>query len=184
MHDLLRQVPGPKAITYTVNAGAIPTDHWTQDEAIGGGRIAGEACHFIDLLRFLVGSTITSVQATGQPSGRGVIDTAVITLRFTDGSIGTIQYFSAGGRAFPKERLEAFAGGRTLQLDNFRRLRSFNWPAFSGRSLWRQDKGQDALAQRFLAAVRGEAALPIPIEELEESSRVTIECAEALRTRT
>jgi predicted dehydrogenase/threonine dehydrogenase-like Zn-dependent dehydrogenase len=181
MHELLQQVPGPKAFSYTVNAGAVPPDHWTQDAAIGGGRIAGEACHFIDLLRFLAGSTITSAQATGQPSGRGTIDTAVITLRFSDGSLGTIQYLSNGGRAFPKERLEAFADGRTLQLDNFRRLRSFNWPAFGGRSLWRQDKGQDALVRRFLAAVHGEAALPIPVDEIEESSRVTIECAEALR---
>src|SRR5690606_31359851 len=124
----------------TVNAGAIPADHWTQDPAVGGGRIVGEACHFIDLLRFLAGAAIVSHEVRTMEAATG--DTATITLSFADGSIGTVHYFANGSKSFPKERLEVFAGGRILQLDNFRRLKGFGWPGFKRMSLWRQDKGQ------------------------------------------
>jgi len=92
----------------TVNAGAIPADHWTQDRAVGGGRIIGEGCHFIDLLRFLAGSPIVSVQAMmmGETGGGAVRDDKVsFTLGFEDGSFGTVHYLANGHKSFPKERL-------------------------------------------------------------------------------
>src|SRR6185437_11565961 len=121
---------------------AIPADHWTQDEEVGGGRILGEGCHFIDLLRHLAGSPIASHQCVVM-SGT-TRDTASIHLAFVNGSIGTIHYFANGSKTFPKERLEVFASGRVLQIDNFRSLTGFGWPGFSRERLWRQDKGQKA----------------------------------------
>ncbi len=184
MKVLLAGVKEPKAFVMTVNAGAIPPEHWTQDPAVGGGRIVGEACHFIDLLRFLAGSPISGFQAVsiGKVPGIAVAeDKASITLRFIDGSIGTIHYLANGHKSFPKERLEVFAGGRILQLDNFRKLTGFGWRGFSKMNLWRQNKGQKACAAAFVQAVEQGVAVPIPFEELMEVSRVSIEVAEVLR---
>lgn len=181
---LLAGVSGPKAFVMTVNAGAIPPEHWTQDVAVGGGRIVGEGCHFIDLLRFFAGSPIKAFHAVSIGKGAGVAvveDKVSITLRFQDGSIGTVLYLANGHKSFPKERLEVFAGGRILQLDNYRRLRGFGWPGFSRMNLWRQNKGQKDCAVRFVQAVENGAEAPIPFEELLEVSRVAIEVAEALR---
>ena len=184
MKSLLAGVKEPKAFVMTVNAGAIPPEHWTQDSAVGGGRIVGEACHFIDLLRFLSGSPITGFQAVsiGKMSDVAMAeDKASITLRFGDGSIGTIHYLANGHKSFPKERLEVFVGGRILQLDNYRRLKGFGWPGFGKMNLWRQNKGQQACAAAFVQAVKQGSAAPIPFEELMEVSRVSIEVAEMLR---
>jgi predicted dehydrogenase/threonine dehydrogenase-like Zn-dependent dehydrogenase len=178
---LLARRSGPLSAVMTVNAGTIPGDHWTQDRAIGGGRIIGEACHFIDLLRHLVGQPITAHVATKQDTPEG--DTATITLQFGDGSIGTIHYFANGSRSFPKERLEVFAGGAILQLDNFRRLTGFGWPGFRRFNLWQQDKGQQPAVEAFLAAIRAGTEAPIPWPELLEVSGATIDIAEALSPR-
>jgi predicted dehydrogenase/threonine dehydrogenase-like Zn-dependent dehydrogenase len=173
--ELLRGSPGPKSLVFTANAGAIPAGHWTQDAEVGGGRIIGEACHFIDLLRFLVGAPIVGhdLRMMDGPTR----DTATIHLRFADGSIGTIHYFANGSKTFPKERLEVFASGRVLQLDNFRKLRAFGWPGFRGMNLWRQDKGQRACAAAFSQAVLSGGPAPIPLEQILEVARVTIEIA-------
>ncbi len=172
---LLDGARGPKSFVMTVNAGAIPADHWTQDREVGGGRIVGEACHFIDLLRFLVGTPITGSQRIAMDSSTQ--DTVTLQLSFADGSIGTVHYFSNGSKAFPKERLEVFAAGRVLQLDNFRKLTGFGWPGFSKMNLWGQDKGQKACVQAFVDAIRGEGPVPIPFDEVIEVSRVSIALA-------
>jgi predicted dehydrogenase/NADPH:quinone reductase-like Zn-dependent oxidoreductase len=177
IHSLLRDVAEPKAFVMTVNAGAIPGEHWTQDRAVGGGRILGEACHFIDLLRFLAGAPIEREAVTTMRSRSG--DTATISLGFADGSIGTIHYFANGSKSVPKERLEVFVSGRVLQLDNFRKLVGFGWPKFGKMALWRQDKGQRACAKAFIEAVAGGRAAPIPIDELLEVARVTIAVSKA-----
>jgi predicted dehydrogenase len=156
----------------TVNAGMIPPDHWTQDPEIGGGRIIGEACHFIDLLRFLVGNTIIS---RGIARMRyGAEDTVSIQFAFADDSIGTIHYFANGNKRFPKERLEVFCGGKILQLDNFKRLQGFGWNGFRSMKLWRQDKGQEAEVKAFVEAVSQGKTSPIPFEELTEVMETTL----------
>jgi predicted dehydrogenase len=104
-------------------------------------------------------------------------DTTTLQLDFADGSIGTVHYFANGSKAFPKERVEVFAAGRVLQLDNFRRLTGFGWPGFSRLALWRQDKGQASCAAAFIRAVESGGPAPIPLEELLEVSRVTIDIA-------
>ncbi|MCC6587588.1 MAG: bi-domain-containing oxidoreductase [Bryobacterales bacterium] len=170
--QLLASSPAAKSFIYTVNAGVIPPDHWTQDSSIGGGRILGEACHFIDLLRFLAASPIASVQTS-----RLAADTVTISLTFADGSIGSIHYFANGNKSFPKERLEVFASGRILLLDNFRSLRGHGWPGFKKMNLWRQDKGADAMAAAFMAAVREGKPSPIPFDELLEVTQATLQAA-------
>jgi predicted dehydrogenase len=184
MRELLAPVAEPKSFIMTMNAGAIPANHWTQDPQVGGGRIIGEACHFIDLMRFLADSEIVSVQARGMGETDGVAiteDKAAITLGFADGSFGTIHYLANGAASFPKERVEVFAGGGILQLDNFRKLRGYGWPGFKRMNLWRQDKGQNGCAAAFLAAVESGSPTPIPAEEIFEVARVTIEAAGQLR---
>jgi predicted dehydrogenase/threonine dehydrogenase-like Zn-dependent dehydrogenase len=179
LRELLAAAPGPKSFVVTVNAGAIPAHHWTQDPAVGGGRLLGEGCHFIDLLRHLAGHPIDSHQVARMAAPTA--DTATVTLRFADGSLGTIHYLANGSKAFPKERLEVFAAGRVLQLDNFRRLRGFGWPGFTTMNLWRQDKGQKACAAAFVQAVRAGAPSPIALNELLEVGRIGIAIEEALR---
>ena len=180
IEQLLDGFTGPKSFMMTVNAGEIPSDHWTQDWEVGGGRIIGEACHFIDLLRHLAASPITRHQATymrAVPRRLDMRDIVTITLSFVDGSMGTIHYFANGNKSFPKERLEVFSGGRILQLDNFRRLRGFGWPGFSKMNLRRQDKGQKACVAAFLDAISEGRQAPIPRSEIEEVCRVTMEIA-------
>lgn len=187
MKTLLDTVKEPKSFIMTMNAGAIPADHWTQDNAVGGGRIIGEACHFIDLMRFLAGSKIVSIQARrmGETDAVQILeDKASITLGFEDGSFGTIFYLANGASSFPKERVEVFTAGRVLQLDNFRKLKAFGWPGFSKMNLWRQDKGQDACAAVFVDSIRDGKEAPIPADEIFEVARVTIQVAEILRAQT
>lgn len=181
---LLDSATEPAVFVMTVNAGAIPATHWTQDPLVGGGRIVGEACHFIDLLRYLAGAPIASASATSMGRAPGVViteDKAVITITFENGSIGTIIYTANGHKSFPKERLDVFSGGRVLHLDNFRRLTGFGWPGFRKLNLWRQDKGQRACAAAFVRAVESGGPSPIALPELLEVARVTIEVAESLR---
>ncbi len=183
MKALLNANPAPKSFVMTVNAGDIPPDHWTQDPVQGGGRIIGEACHFIDLLRFLSGSHFSSIQATRMGSAPGVAvrdDKATITMAFEDGSFGTVHYLANGHRSFPKERLEVFCGGAVLQLDNFRRMTGYGWSGFKKMNLRGQDKGQKACAAAFVAALRDGGAAPIPFTEIIEVTRATFDAVSAL----
>jgi len=174
--SLLNNTTYPKAMVMTVNAGDIPPDHWTHDLEIGGGRIVGEACHFIDLLRYLAGETIVNYQI--QFMNTSTKDTATIQLSFADGSIGTIHYFSNGTKSFNKEKLEIFVDGRILQLDNYRKLSGFNWPGFKSMNLWKQDKGQKACAKAFIESVSKKTLVPpIPMEEIFEVSKISIKLA-------
>jgi predicted dehydrogenase/threonine dehydrogenase-like Zn-dependent dehydrogenase len=184
--ELLAGVQEPKSFVMTVNAGMIPPGHWTQDPAVGGGRIIGEGCHFIDLLRYLAGHPIKAVQvvAMGPAPGVAVRDDKVsFMLSFADGSFGTVHYLANGHKSVPKERLEVFAAGRVLQLGNFKSLKGYGWPGFRSMGLWRQDKGQNACAAAFVKAVKEGGLLPIPFDELVEVTRMSFEVAEAASGR-
>ncbi len=176
--QLLINAKGPKSITMTINSGFIPKEHWTQDPITGGGRIIGEACHFIDLLRFLVDAPINSWHQVNMDEP--MKDTVIIQLKFSDGSIGVINYFSNGSKSLAKERIEIFTSGRILQLNNFRKLTGFGWPGFKKYNLWRQDKGQDACTKEFVKAIKGGYKSPISFDEILEVSRTSIEIAENL----
>ncbi|MCP3669440.1 MAG: zinc-binding dehydrogenase [Gammaproteobacteria bacterium] len=183
MKQLLESTPEAKAFVMTVNAGGIPADHWTQDRSIGGGRIIGEGCHFVDLLRFLAGAPIISVQAMkmGSVPGMAVSDDKVsINLLFADGSFGTVHYLANGHKSFPKERLEVFCGGAILQLDNFRKLQGYNWPDFKKMNLLQQDKGNSACAAAFVDAIENGEPSPIPFEEIVEVTNACFDVVDQL----
>jgi len=158
MYHLLDKVNEPKCFNITVNAGYIPADSWIQSRSQGGGRIIGEACHWIDLLRFLARSTIVDVGGWGMGHSTAIEtreDKAIINLRFADGSIGCINYFANGGKRFPKERIEVFAG--------------------NAERMYRQEKGQFSCVQAYVDSVRSGNGSPITLNEILEVSRAAIE---------
>ena len=170
---------GPLAISILVNAGEIPRDSWVQDRAVGGGRIVGEACHFIDLARHLVGSKITRIAVLAASTHQRVTDDiASIVLGFRDGSTATIQYLSNGHRTFPKERIECFFDGKTLRIDNYRRLSAWGIEGLATLLPQSQDKGQVQLVDRFVRAVRTGQPSPISLDEIVEVSEWSIRAAE------
>ncbi len=185
MKSLLRELHEPKSFVMTVNAGSIPAGHWVHDPHAGGGRIVGEGCHFIDLLRFLCGSPIVAVQATtfGREAAVAIRDDKMtITLSFADGSFGTVHYLANGHRSVSKERLEVFCAGRVIQLDNFRRMTAVGWKSFRKMNLWQQDKGHVDEVRAFLKAISEGGPLPIPLEELNEVTRASFDAVVAAQS--
>ena len=174
--SLLASVRDPVSFIMTVNAGAIPIDHWTQDSHVGGGRLLGEGCHFIDLLRYLAASPIATSHVVYLDNA--CRDSFTIQLSFENGSIGTVHYYANGHRSFPKERLEVFAAGKVIQLDNFIKMKGYGWSGFSKMNLWSQDKGQTALVNAFVSAVSISAVSPIPVNEIFEVMDVCLELAD------
>ena len=143
----------PACMIMTVNAGYIPPDHWMHDRQVGGGRIIGEGCHWIDLLGFIIGASVKAVQTINVGDVAGVQtrnDHVSISLAFDDGSIGCLNYLANGHRTYPKESLTIFAEGKTLTLDNFRRLQAYGYGRFRRMKLLRQDKGHQAELSAFV----------------------------------
>ena len=162
---------GPFSMVYTINAGSLPADHWLNDPLRGGGRLVGEACHFVDLLRFIADAPITATTIAR------IGDGGTITLSFGDGSVGTVHYFTSGHTSVPKERLEVFGGGRVWQIDNFRALRVSGAGFDPVKKLKRfsrmpaQDKGHQAAVAAFIDATRHGKSAPIPFAESIEVTR-------------
>ena len=183
MKSLLSSSNEPKSFVMTMNAGNIPSNHWVHDSDIGGGRIIGEACHYIDLMLFLAGSKIIDISARcmGQKfSGKINDDNATITLGFSDGSFGTINYLSNGSSSFPKETINVFTSGKVLALDNFRTLKGYGWGSFNTMKTWRQDKGQKYCVKAFIESINS-GKQSIPIEDIFEVASVSLDIAEILR---
>ena len=176
----MRSTQGDKSVLITVNAGHIPEDHWTQDDAIGGGRIVGEACHFIDLARHLVDSPINTCEGFPMSGGGGRLgDCASIQMAFEDGSIATVLYLSNGPKDFPKERIEVFAGGKVYACDNFRLTREYGGNRkFKTRQ---QDKGHAAGILQFINSIKSGTKTPIPLDEIIEVSEHSIKVSDQIR---
>lgn len=178
----LLTIKEPKIFSITMNAGKIASEHWTQDKSIGGGRIIGEACHCIDLMRHLAGSSVNDMHVMKLNSKYdSKNDNVSITLGFADGSFGTIHYISNGGYAFPKERLEVHVNNSSIQLDNFKGLKFFNWAGNRNKRLLIQNKGQFECVQSFKDSVINNKPTPIPFEEIYEVSRITIKIDEMMK---
>ena len=155
----------PMHVHYRVNAGYIPSNHWTQDPVIGGGRIIGEGCHFIDLALSLVKQPIIAVSANALPNaGKYKNDNVSMVITFSDGSIATIDYLANGDKSFQKESVEVFCAGRIAILDDFRSLLLVHDGKRESHKLnWGQDKGHTAEIDAFTHAVKtGKAAIEIP----------------------
>ena len=175
LKSLLDSIETPKSFIYLCNAGYMPDSHWTQSSSIGGGRLLGESCHFVDLIRYLASSPIQDLQLLCAADNKPCPDTFSLQFGFANGSIGTVHYFANGSKAFPKERLEVFASGKVFRLDNFRKLQAWGLPGFRTRRLFSQDKGQSACCAAFLQAVRDGGPSPIPVSELFEVQRWLLE---------
>lgn len=179
---LLKGRSQPVAISMMVNAGDLPANHWTHDPAVGGGRIIGEGCHFIDLLLFLVGSPIVAVQSTmfGPAAGGLREDKMTVNLSFADGSIGVIHYWANGSKSYPKERVEVFSEGRVLVIDNWRRLAGFDWPAVKAMRM-SQDKGHKSEVALFLERIASGGEPLIPFDQLEMVTRASFAAVKSAR---
>lgn len=179
--ELLAGRSSPLLMQYRMNAGYIPLDHWVHGPE-GGGRNRGEACHIYDLFTFLCGARVASVQAapvrpaTGHYSPR---DNFVATISFTDGSVGTLVYTALGASDLPKERMEVFADGKVLVLDDYLRL-TVHGARAKGVELKAQDKGQKEELRAFAAAVLGGGAWPIPLWQQLQATEIALEVEEML----
>jgi predicted dehydrogenase len=165
-----------------VNAGRLPADHWLRDPAVGGGRLVGEACHFVDLCSAIVGRPLRTVAAA--PLGAGA-DSFHLTLAYDDGSLGLISYVATGSPRMAKERIEVLGAGRSAVIDDFRRLQLYGGRARPVLPVGLvKDKGHEAALARFLAFVAEGGAPPIPYERLVETTRATLVAREALAAGT
>jgi predicted dehydrogenase len=167
-----------------VNAGFLPANHWLHDPVQGGGRILGDACHFVDFLSFLVGSPPSAVVAQGLPDGgRYHEDNVTITFTFPEGSVGTVAYLANGDKAFPKERVEVFRGGKVAVLDDFRSLQLVSdGQQQVQRARLRQDKGHLGEWQAWQAAIAAGGPAPIPYDHLFGVMQACLAAVEALRS--
>ena len=185
MKTLMKETGEPLAIQYTVNAGYLPSTHWTQDLDIGGGRIIGEACHMIDFLTYLTGALPLSVYALALPNGdryRG--DNVSIQIALSDGSIGTIHYLANGDRSYMKERVEAFSGGRIAILNDFRELDTWNAGDVKKiKSAFRMDKGHSHSWQAFVETIANGGPAPIPMDEIFAASLAAFAVGESIRQK-
>jgi predicted dehydrogenase len=182
MKDFLAEGRDPLALVYRVNAGMLPSDHWLHDPAQGGGRIVGEACHFIDFLTFLSGSLPVRVFTQSLPGDkRYPADNVLLRVEFKDGSLGCIAYLANGDRSYPKERVEVFGGGRTAVLDDFRRLELAQGGRRTSRRAWlRQEKGHREIWQAFSTSVQSGGPAPIPYVELAAVTLTSFAAVESL----
>ncbi|MGA9531617.1 MAG: bi-domain-containing oxidoreductase [Anaerolineales bacterium] len=182
MRGLFEPIQEPLVMHYRVNAGPLPADHWLLDPSIGGGRIIGEACHFIDALTYLCGSIPTQVTAQGV-SGDQAHQNVALTLQFADGSLGTINYVAGGDPSLGKERVEVFGGGRSAVMDDFRRLSTWAGGRRRVQRAWlRQDKGHRELWAAFVEAAADGGSAPIPYEQLFAVTAATFAAVQSLRS--
>ena len=156
---------GAMSMIYRVNAGSIPKDSWIQDLEIGGGRIIGEACHFIDLLTFINGSIPKAISAIALPDPNGLNDTVTISIQFENGSIGTVAYFSNGSKELPKEYLEVYHAGSTAVIKDFKEVMFYGKGRPQKKRLFNQNKGQKEMVEVFLNDLL-EGKTTIPAEEI------------------
>jgi predicted dehydrogenase/threonine dehydrogenase-like Zn-dependent dehydrogenase len=184
LRNFLSENHEPLAIHYRVNAGFVPADHWVNDPEQGGGRILGEVCHFVDFLCYLAGACPVEVQAqtVGNP-GQYSMDNVVASLKFANGTLGTIGYLANGDKLAAKERLEVFGGGSVAILEDFRRLELVrNGRKQITRARWGQDKGHKAEMQAFVDALRGKTPPPIPLEQIVGSTLATLRLQNSCQT--
>lgn len=177
-------VHGPLTVSIRFNVGAIPADHWTQDDILGGGRIIGEACHAIDLATFLTGSPPVRVfaESVGGPNAPAITDDqCFITLRHANGSLSSIAYLAGGDKAFAKERVEVLGGGRLAVIDDFREVVTSSGGKRKKIRAWQQDKGHGEEVTAFGRVLAEGGACPISWAELRAVSLASILAVRSIR---
>jgi|CXWL01.1.fsa_nt_gi polar amino acid transport system substrate-binding protein len=182
--EFFKDRQSPLSILYRINAGRVARDSWVQDPIQGGGRIIGEVCHFIDLMHFLTGSVTTRVFAESVTSRNHEItdaDSVFISLKFADGSNGSIAYLAEGDRSMPKEHVEIYGGGKTFVIDDFRKAIMFDGSEKVSK-LKSQDKGQAEAIRVVCSTVLNGGEAPIALNDLEATTRATFRIVDSLRT--
>ena len=166
----------------TMNAGNIPANVWVHDMLVGGGRIIGEACHFIDLITYLSGSKVKAVcmNAMGVNPEENT-DNATILLKYENGSTGVINYFSNGSKAYSKERVEVYSQERTLIMDNFRKTEGFGFKGFS-KLKTKLDKGHKNQFHKLINQTKNGGEALIPFEEIINTTKASFAAIESLKT--
>ncbi len=174
---------GPKNIVATMNAGHIPPDVWVHDLQVGGGRILGEACHYIDLCSYLAGSSVVSVcmNAMGKNPQKDT-DNASILLKYENGTNAVINYFANGSKAYSKERVEVYAQERTLVMDNWRTLKGYGFKGFS-RMKTRQDKGHSNQFELLVNSLKKGGDPIIPFESIYNTTKASLATIESLKSK-
>jgi predicted dehydrogenase len=170
-------------VHYTVNAGVVPPRHWVHDREQGGGRILGEVCHFIDFIQFLTGSLPSRVYAEALGSGgNGGGDNLMVTLKMTDGALGSISYLSSGDRRYPKERVEVFGGGAVGVIENFKEASFIRGGRVRRAKKWfRADRGHRAEMETLAGSIIENGPAPVRFEEYLCTTRATLAVLESLR---
>jgi len=185
MKELVSSRTAPLCMNWLINAGNIPADIWVQNMEIGGGRIIGEGCHWIDFMVYLAGAAVTKVSAMmigADTSEQVKTDKMTIVLSFADGSIGTLNYFASGPKSYPKETFQVFCQGRVLELDNFRKLTGYGFKNFKKTNLWSQDKGHDNQFTSFVKSISEGGDPLIPFEQIENVTLASFAAMESALT--
>lgn len=172
---------GAMSMIYRVNAGSIPKDTWVQDMEIGGGRIIGEACHFIDLLTYLNGSLPKRVSAMALPDPNGFNDTVNISIQFENGSTGIVAYYANGSKRLPKEYLEVYASGSTAILSDFKELKIYDKGKPYKKKMLNQNKGQQEMIEAFVNGLLKDGQSPIPMQDIFAVTRATFKVIESIK---
>ena len=172
--------PGSINVIASINAGHIPEDHWTQDMNIGGGRIVGEGCHFIDLISFFTSSEIDSVcVGTNGTSSQLKNDNATILLKYKSGSLGVINYFSNGNKSYPKERIEIYQNGKNIIIDNFKSIHFYGYREKKLKTS--QDKGHSEQFKRWNSMLKNGGPPIIPFSSIKNTSEAALLCIESIK---
>jgi predicted dehydrogenase len=180
--QLLGAADTPINVIATMNAGHIPPEVWVHDMLVGGGRIIGEACHFVDLITYFTGSKVKSVHMSSMGSNPSEnTDNAVITLKYENGSQGVINYFANGSKSYSKERIEVYWSNKTIVIDNFREMKGYGIKGFS-KMKSKQDKGHYNQFKEFLEFLKNGDNPPIPFDEIINTTQATLSAIESLKT--
>jgi len=171
----------PLSMNYRINSGEIPIDSWIQDNEIGGGRIIGEVCHFVDFLTWINGSLPKTIFASAMKTESNKNDTVVVNISFQNGSVGTINYFSNGSKSLPKEYIEVYQSNTSYIIKDFKELEIWG-KSKSNKKLLNQDKGQSLMVKKFIESLNGGEPL-IPVEEIFKVTLATFKVLESIRTR-
>jgi predicted dehydrogenase len=182
--ELLERKHGPYLINYRINAGFVPRNHWVQDPEVGGGRIIGECCHFIDFFNYIVESEIRNICAMSIPMNKSTVvanDNVIATIKWKDGSLTTLTYTALGDVDLPKERIEFYVGGNSLIIDDFRKMELYGFDG-KRRISRRQDKGHYQEFVELAHRLKGERSNLITFEECVEAMKITFEVQKLVKS--
>ena len=170
---------GKMSMIYRINAGSIPASHWIQDPTVGGGRIIGEVCHFVDLMTYMCGSNPVKVTASALPDAAGLNDSVNIIVDFANGSTGVIAYYANGSKSLPKEYFEAYHAGVTGIIQDYRRAEVYGRKVESMKKA-NQDKGQPEMMRVFFDSL-ADGSLPSPMDQIFSVTKATFAVIESIR---